>query len=151
MVDRARGYFRCTDGERAVFEGAIKLSMVFHQFLGVPLSRATAPSLEKAIEEAVRLQPWVENVRVRIDRRMLGKGMRRYGYTTLDGSMLRLDVVTRYRTARAEVAMEFVRRMGYPLMFVRRVENGGVKKVYSRKPISDAVKSGSRGKRREHR
>jgi len=151
MVDRARKYFSCTDGERAVFEGAIKLAMVYHQFLGVPLSRATVPSLEKAIEEAVRLQPWVESVRVRIDRDMLGKGRKRYGYRSLNGRMLRLDVVTRYRTARAECAMEFVRQMDYPLMFVRMVETDRVKNVYSRTPISDAGKSVPRGKRRDHR
>jgi hypothetical protein len=138
MVDRARKYFRCTDDERAVFEGAIKLAMVYHQFVGVPVTRTSAPSLEKAIEEAVRLQPWVVGVRARIDKKMLGKGSKRYGYRTLDGSMLVLEVVTRYGTARAECAMEFVKELSYPLMFVRKVGREKVKKVYRRKPISDA-------------
>jgi hypothetical protein len=138
MVDRARKYFRCSDAERAVFEGAIKLAMVYHQFVGVPVTRASAPSLEKAIEEAVRLQPWVTSARARIDKGILGKGSERYGYRTLDGRMLRLEVVTSYGAAWAECAMEFVREMKYPLMFIRRVGVKKVKKVYRRKPISDA-------------
>jgi hypothetical protein len=128
MVDRAKRYFSCTDSERAVFEGAIKLAMVYHQFVGVPVTRASAPSLEKAIEEAVMLQPWVVSARARIDRDLLAKGSERYGYRTLDGRMLRLEVVTRYGAVRAECAMEFVKELRYPLMFVRRVRSGTVKK-----------------------
>lgn len=138
MTDKARGYFRCTDAERAVFEGAIKLAMVYHQFVGVPVTRASARSLEKAIEEAVRLQPWVVSARARIDRRALDGGTGRYSYRTLEGRMLAVEVVTRYGTAEAECAMEFVREMKYPLMFIRRVSKAPVKKVYSRKSISDA-------------
>jgi len=132
MVDRARKYFSCTDAERAVFEGAIKLAMVYHQFVGVPVTRASAASLEKAIEEAVRLQPWVVSARARIDRGLLGKGSRRYGYRTLDGRMLRLEVVTRYGSARAECAMEFVKEMRYPLMFVRKLGRGKAKRQVNR-------------------
>lgn len=141
MADKARKYFSCTDGERAVFEGAIKLAMIYHQFVGVPVTRASARSLEKAIEEAVRLQPWVVSARARIDRRALNGGTGHYSYRTLEGSMLAVKVVTRYNSAQAECAMEFVREMKYPLMFIRRVSNAPVKKVYSRKSISGARKS----------
>jgi len=88
---------------------------------------------------------------VHIDRGRVGKGKDRYGYRSLEGRMLSLKVVTRYGSARAECAMEFVRQLDYPLMFVRKVERGKVKKVYSRKPISDAGKSVHRGKARDHR
>jgi hypothetical protein len=126
-MDRARKYFRCTDGERAVFEAAIKLAMVFHQFVGVPVTRASAPSLEKAIEEAVRIQPWVVSARARIDRRALGSSSGRYGYKSLDGRMLSLEVETVYGAARARCSMRFVREMGYPLMFIGKVGPAGIK------------------------
>jgi hypothetical protein len=136
MVDRARKYFSCTDAERAVFEGAIKLAMVYHQFVGVPVTSASARSLERAIEEAVRLQPWVVSARARIDRGALKKSSGRYGYRTLDGCMLKVEVVTMYGASEAVCVMEFVRELNYPLMYIRRLGAGAVKKVYRRKSIS---------------
>jgi hypothetical protein len=136
VVDRARKHFKCTDGERAVFEGAIKLAMVYHQFVGVPVTRASARSLERAIEEAVRLQPWVVSARARIDRSALRRSSGRYSYHTLDGRMLAVEVVTRYGSAEARCEMRFVKEMRYPLMFISRVGNAAVKKVYRSKPIS---------------
>lgn len=126
-MDRARKYFKCTDGERAVFEAAIKLAMVFHQFVGVPVTRASARSLETAIEEAVRLQPWVVSAQARIDRKTLGKTGGRYGYKTLDARMLLVEVETAYGGSRARCAMRFVREMGYPLMFIEEVGPAGIK------------------------
>ena len=121
MTDHAAGYFRCTDGERAVFEGAIKLAMVYHQFVGVPVTRASARSLELAITEAMRLQPWVVSARARIDRTALRGATGCYSYRTLDARMLAVEVVTLYGAAEAHCEMRFVKEMRYPLMFIRRV------------------------------
>lgn len=123
-MDRASRYFKCTDGERAVFEAAIKLAMVFHQFVGVPVTRSSARSLENAIEEAIRIQPWVVSARARIDRRALGRTGGRYGYKTLDARMLVVEVETAYRRARARCAMRFVAELDYPLMFIKSVRGG---------------------------
>jgi len=124
-LDRARRYFHCTDAERAVFEGAIKLAMVYHQFVGVPVTRASAGSLEKAITEAIKIQPWVVSARARVDRAALRRRAGRYRYQALDGSMIRVEVVTRYGGAEAVCAMRFVREMEYPLMFVKSVRTVG--------------------------
>ena len=35
-----------TDRENAVFEAAIKLGALYHQFVGTPISRATADKVE---------------------------------------------------------------------------------------------------------
>ena len=40
-----------TSRERAIFEGAITMGALFHQFVGTPISRDTVESLEKAMEE----------------------------------------------------------------------------------------------------
>ncbi|MEM2870315.1 MAG: dihydroneopterin aldolase family protein [Thermoplasmata archaeon] len=122
-MDRARKYFHCTDAERAVFEGGIKLAMVYHQFVGVPVTMASAGSLEKAIVEAVKIQPWVVRASAKIDRAALRGLAGRYRYKTLDGSMLRVEVVTRYGSAEAHCCMHFVREMSYPLMYVKRVRS----------------------------
>ncbi|MCL5983302.1 MAG: dihydroneopterin aldolase family protein, partial [Candidatus Thermoplasmatota archaeon] len=52
--------------ERLMFEAGIKLGGIFHQYLGTPITARTAPGLARAIESAVRLQPYVVGTRVRI-------------------------------------------------------------------------------------
>src|SRR5437016_12752640 len=64
-------YFAGTDRDRAAFEAGIKLGSILHQYVGVPLTRKNAASLERAIEAAARVQPLVEDVKVRIDRKRL--------------------------------------------------------------------------------
>ena len=53
-----------TDRELAIFEAAIKLGALYHQWVGTPVSRTSAESLEKAIEKSVILQPYVEEISV---------------------------------------------------------------------------------------
>jgi hypothetical protein len=122
-MDRARKHFKCNDGERAVFEGAIKLAMVYHQFVGVPVTRASVRSLERAIEEAIRLQPYVVSATARINRAALRTRAGRYSYKTLDGNMLTVEVVTRYRNSEARCGMKYVKEMRYPLMYVQDVKS----------------------------
>src|SRR5438105_15753631 len=87
-------YFAGTVRDRAAFEAGIKLGSILHQYIGVPLTRKTATSLERAIEAAARVQPLVEDVKVRIDRtRLRLRGPYRYGILTED--LLRVDVTVR--------------------------------------------------------
>src|SRR3989442_9295709 len=72
MADDPTGeYFDGNDRDRAAFEAGIKLGSIAHQYVGAPLTEATAPSLQRAIEPATRVQPLVERVRVRIDRKRM--------------------------------------------------------------------------------
>src|SRR5256885_9947679 len=87
-------YFAGTDRDRAAFEAGIKLGSILHQYIGVPLTRENATSLERAIEAAARVQPLVEGVGVRIDRqRLRPPGPHRYG--TLPRDFLHLAVTLR--------------------------------------------------------
>src|SRR2546430_13986759 len=82
-ADPTRKYFAGTDRDRAAFEAGIKLGSIVHQYGGSPLTCATAPSLERAIEAATRVQPLVEPGRVRIDKeRMRTRGPYKYGVLT---------------------------------------------------------------------
>jgi len=101
-----------TDREQAVFEAGIKLGALYHQWVGTPISRASAASVEKAIEKAVVLQPFVEEITVRLDRNLMTEN--RFGYSELSGMMFDVEITTRvgFTYCRARLAPE----KGYPLM-----------------------------------
>jgi dihydroneopterin aldolase len=98
--------------DKAVFEAGIKLGALYHQWVGTPISRKSAASVESAIEQAVILQPFVEEVTVRLDRNLMTENM--FGYSELTGLMFEVDIVTRvgFTYCRARLAPHD----GYPLM-----------------------------------
>lgn len=114
-----------TARERAVFEGAITLGALYHQFVGVPVSndRRVLNLLEHAIAETMRLQPYKERVTVHIrDSAVKGSGSGPFSYRELDGKILEAEVVSRYKGFRAVLAMKYVPQLKYNLMYVKRVE-----------------------------
>lgn len=118
--DPTKSYFAGTDRDRAAFEAGIKLGSIYHQFVGAPLTRATAGELERAIEAGTRVQPLVEDVRVRIDRKRLG-GRGPYKYASLGEDMLTAEVTIRVGKARATGVMRYVPELDYPLMYLKDV------------------------------
>jgi hypothetical protein len=98
--------------DQAVFEAGIKLGALYHQWVGTPISRRSAASVESAIEQAVILQPCVEEITVRLDRNLMTAN--RFGYSELSGLMFDVDIVTRvgFAYCRARLAP----KDGYPLM-----------------------------------
>ena len=101
-----------TDREKAAFEAGIKLGALYHQWVGAPVSKATAAGLEKAIEESVSLQPAVETVRVRLDRDLMTPNA--FGYSEVAGLMF--DVELRTRLGKARCTATLSRMEDYPLM-----------------------------------
>lgn len=101
-----------TNREQAVFEAGIKLGALYHQWVGTPVSRNSAASVEKAIEQAVILQPFVEEITVRLNRTLMTPNV--FGYSELSGLMFDVDIVTRvgFTYCRARLAP----KDGYPLM-----------------------------------
>src|SRR5437016_14348283 len=105
--DPTRAYFAGSDRDRAAFEAGVKLGSIVHQYVGSPLTSATAPSLERAIEAATRVQPLVERVRVRIDReRMRTRGPYKYGVLTEE--LLDVEGSVRVGTEPAGGALRYV-------------------------------------------
>ena len=100
------------DREQAVFEAGIKLGALYHQWVGTPISRDSAASVEKAIERAVILQPFVEQITVRLDRSLMTEN--RFGYSELSGMMYDVEIITRvgFTYCRARLSPD----KGYPLM-----------------------------------
>jgi dihydroneopterin aldolase len=98
--------------EQAIFEAGIKLGALYHQWVGTPVSRRSAASVERAIEQAVILQPFVEEITVRLDRSLMTENI--FGYSELSGLMFDVEIVTRvgFAYCRARLAPQD----GYPLM-----------------------------------
>ena len=118
--DPTRAYFAGTDRDRAAFEAGIKLGSILHQYVGTPLTSASAGALERAIESATRVQPLVDDVRVRIDRkRMRIRGPYRYGVLTED--LLDVEVTVRVGPARAVGVLRYVPNLDYPLMYLKAI------------------------------
>lgn len=115
-------HFACSEAERAAFEAGIKLGTIYHQFVGVPLRPENVSALEKAIEAGCRVQPFVERVKVRIDRSRLKKKRGQYDYVSLTGDMLDVSLIVRYENTRVKARMRLIKEMNYPLMYVERVE-----------------------------
>ena len=120
--EHAASYFHCTDRERAAFEAGIKLAAVYHQFIGTPVSASNAESLERAIEEGVKVQPFVESVEVHIRRDRLRVKRNEYDYQSLTGEMLDIKVVIRIGKVRAVGEMRYLEDIKYPLMYVSSIE-----------------------------
>jgi hypothetical protein len=103
-----------TSREQAVFEAGIKLGALYHQWVGTPVSRESAASIESAIEQSVILQPRVEEITVHLDRSLMLPN--RFGYSEISGLMFDVIIVTRvgFSYCRARLSPS----KGYPLMQV---------------------------------
>ncbi len=98
---------------RAAFEVGIKLGALFHQFIGVPVSKKNAEILEKAIESCVMLQPYVVKVEVKID---TSKIKSEVGYESLSPEMLYARVEVEVNGKRAIGVLEWDEKLKYPMM-----------------------------------
>jgi len=115
--DPAKKWFRCSERERAAFEAGIKMGSIYHQYVGAPVNESNVEALEQAIEAGVRVQPFVEDVRVRIDRsKIRAKRGVPYKYYSVTGDMLDVWLRVRYEGAVAECAMSYLPELRYPLM-----------------------------------
>ena len=116
-------YFKnISSRERAIFEGAITMGALFHQFVGTPVNSESAETLEKSIKEAMELQPCIEKVEVRINREILEEAKSEFNYVSLNGDMMDIQVVSKYRGKKAVLRMEYIEDLKYPLMYVKDVD-----------------------------
>lgn len=109
-----------TDREQAIFEAAVKLGALYHQWVGTPISPQTAPLIEKAIENSVKLQPFVEEVNVRLDRDLMSPNL--FGYSELKGLMFCVDVFTRVGVSSCHARLH--RKGEYPMMEIVECHEG---------------------------
>ncbi len=106
--------------ELALFEAGIKLGALYHQYVGAPLDVAAIPVMENAIQKSIGVQPYVEDIRVRIDPERVSAKINKFGYAELEGSMLDVELVVKYGGAKVLVKMQYDEDAEYPLMFIER-------------------------------
>ena len=121
MGAKEKYFSNISNRERAIFEGAISMGALFHQFVGTPFNRKTAPSLEKAMEESFALQPCIDKVEVSIDLDRLDKAMTEFEYTSLSGDMLDVKIYSKVDDVLAVIRIEFIEELNYPLMYVEEI------------------------------
>lgn len=121
-ADLAAKKFRCSTKERAMFEAGIKMGTIYHQFVGVPVDQNSVDTLENAIERGVLVQPYVEDVKVRIDRSVFGNKKDEYSYVSLTGEMLDVILKIRIDNVRITAEMRYDPTLNYPLMYISNVE-----------------------------
>lgn len=107
--------------ERAIFEGAISMGALFHQFVGTPFNKSNIPSLEKAMEESFSLQPCIDKVEVSIDLDRLDSAMTEFDYTSLSGDMLDVKIYSKVDDVLAVIRIKFIEELNYPLMYVEEI------------------------------
>lgn len=114
-----------SEREVCAFELGIKLGAVFHQFVGTPVSPRSKASLERAMEEAIKNQPYVVDARVEIDGEKLEDacGGSRYSYTSLVGEMLSARVEVCYGKACFTGSIEYSEEEGFCSMSINEVNN----------------------------
>ena len=121
-MDVDKEYFsNITTRERAIFEGAISMGALFHQFVGTPVNKNTKESLEKSMEESLKLQPAIEDVEVEIRFDKLEESMTEFDYTSLNGDMLDVKIYTKVENVKAIIRIEFIEELNYPLMYVEDI------------------------------
>ena len=86
-----------TSRERAIFEGAISMGALFHQFVGTPVNNQTKKSLEDAMSE--------------------------FDYTSLTGDMLDVKIHTKVDDVKAVIRIKFIEELNYPLMYVEDIKD----------------------------
>lgn len=121
-MDVDKEYFsNITTRERAIFEGAISMGALFHQFVGTPVNKNTKKSLETSMEESLKLQPAIEDVEVEIRFDKLEESMTEFDYTSLNGDMLDVKIYTKVDNVKAIIRIEFIEELNYPLMYVEEI------------------------------
>ena len=120
----AKGYFgkEVTERDRAIFEGAITLGAIFHQFNGIPITKSLIPLVEETIEKTMAVQPFIKKIDVKIDEKILRNHEHPYDYSALSGEMFELDVISQYNNFRVHFGMKYVEALNFPLMFIKKIE-----------------------------
>ena len=120
--EKAASMFECSVKERAMFEAGIKMGTIYHQFVGVPVDLSSIDILERSIEQGVLVQPYVDSVKVTIDRSVFRPKTDEYGYMSLTGNMLDVKLSIKIENVRVTAEMRYMKDLNYPLMYISDVE-----------------------------
>ncbi len=120
----AKKYFgtEVSDRDRAIFEGAITLGAIFHQFTGIPITKELVPLIKETIEKTMGIQPFIKNINVNISEDTLRSYDHTYDYSVLTGDKLELEIISQYGDTQVHLGMKHVKELDFPLMFIKKIE-----------------------------
>ncbi|HUY01499.1 MAG TPA: dihydroneopterin aldolase family protein [Candidatus Deferrimicrobium sp.] len=120
----AKQYFgtEVTARDRAIFEGAITLGAIFHQFTGIPIIKSLIPLLKETIEKTMAIQPFIKQINVKINDQSLRNYEHTYDYSVLSGNTLELEVISQYGDITVHLGMKYIAELDFPLMFIKKIE-----------------------------
>ena len=125
-MPRRRDYLireKITDRDNALFEAGIKLGALYHQFTGSPINLDNVSLFEEAIEKSISVQPYVTEISVNINKQMLKSKLgNKFGYSELQGPMLKVKITVKYGSVKAKVGLDFDTKLNYPLMKIDEIE-----------------------------
>jgi len=115
-----------SDRDRAIFEGAITLGAIYHQFAGTPIvnREGVLTALENAIESTMSCQPYIEKVEIKIDRRKVKSGTHPYNYGEFSGKNTDIKVISRYGNTHVHFGIKFIPKLNFPLAYIEKIEEG---------------------------
>lgn len=125
--NREKNYFSSdlNDRERACFETGIKLGALYHILCGIPIASIedTISSIEKGIEAAISCQPYVEVVKIQLDKQLIrGNKSEVYDYDEITGRIIRAMVKINYKNVEILAKVEWVKDLEYPLMYIEEIK-----------------------------
>jgi len=113
-----------SERERACFETGIKLGALYHILCGIPITsdEKVINSIEKGIEAAISCQPYVQSVKVILDRdKIIGKKSNQFDYDEISGKIIRAELILKYENIEIVAKIDWVEKMQYPLMFIEKI------------------------------
>jgi len=126
MPDKSKIYFseNLSNRERASFEVGIKLGALYHILCGIPISKNEhiISSIEKGIEAAISTQPYVESVKITLNRdKIMGEKSTEYDYDEITGKVIQANIKVLYNNIEIIGKVEWVENLNYPLMYIEKI------------------------------
>ena len=113
-----------TNRERACFETGIKLGALYHIMSGIPVSAddKIIGSIEKGIEAAISCQPYVESVRIILNKdKIFGNKSTPFNYDEITGKIIRAELILKYEDIEVHAKVDWIEELQYPLMFIEKI------------------------------
>ena len=113
-----------TERERACFETGIKLGALYHILCGIPITKdeEVIHSIENGIETAISCQPYVQSVKIMLDReKILGDKSTEFNYDEITGKIIRAEIIIKYETIKVVAKIDWIEEMQYPLMYIEKI------------------------------
>ncbi len=113
-----------SERERACFETGIKLGALYHILCGIPIqnNENIITSIEKGIESAISCQPYVNYVKIHLNReKITGKKESAFDYDEITGRIIQAEIKIEYESVNIIAKVEWVDELEYPLMFIEKI------------------------------